>query len=137
MVHHELLHLNIVIFAEQLQESESTAQGKFIVELSLNLEFISLMAEHFDQDVFLAVEMIIGIYYFIGEHSLLFIFFEFADLNQEVTNVFDQLFQAEEGSIGGIASQFGQNGVLAVGVTIEQVHNTKKEGFIEKFGFSE
>jgi hypothetical protein len=46
------------------------------------------MTKHLHQNVFLTIEMIIRIYYLIGEYSFLFILLEFAHFNKEISNIF-------------------------------------------------
>lgn len=80
--------------------------------------------------------MIIRVHNFIRKDSLLFILFEFSHLDQEVTDVFDQLLQSHEGDIRRIVKQFSQNRVLTVSVTIKQIYNTQEQGLIKKLSLS-
>lgn len=80
--------------------------------------------------------MIIRVHNFIRKDSLLFILFEFSHLDQEVTDVFDQLLQSHEGDIRRIVKQFSQNRVLTVSVTIKQIYNTQEQRLIKKLSLS-
>lgn len=48
LTHQEFLHLNVVILAEELQETENAAEGKFVIELGVYFELVGLVAEHLD-----------------------------------------------------------------------------------------
>lgn len=117
--HEELLHLDVVVLAEELQEAEDAAECQLVVELSFYFELIRLVAEHLDQDVLLAIEVIIGVHYLIRKHSFLLVLLEFPDLDEEVADILDQLLEGHEGDIGRIVHEFSQDRVLAVRVAVE------------------
>lgn len=88
------------------------------------------MPEHLHQDVLLAIEVIIRVHYLIGEDTLLLILLELADLYQEVSDVLDELFEGHEGDIGRVVLEFSEDGVLAVGVAIEQIDDTQQQRLV-------
>lgn len=48
LAHQELLHLDVVVLAEQLQETEDSAESQLVIELGVYLELVCLVAEHLD-----------------------------------------------------------------------------------------
>lgn len=107
LTHQKLLHLDVVILAEQLKETEDPAECQLVVELSLYFEFVCLVAEHLDEDVLLAVEVVVGVHDLVREHPLLLVLFELAHFDQEVADVFDEVFEACEGYVLGVCEEFG------------------------------
>lgn len=89
------------------------------------------MAEHLDQDILLAIEVIIGVHYLIRKHSLLLVLLEFSNLDEEVADVLDELLQGHEGDIGGVVHEFGQDRVLAVRVAVEQIDDAQEKSLVE------
>jgi hypothetical protein len=63
--HQELLHLYVVVLAEKLQESKSTAQCQLVVQLSLDLELIGLMSEHLYQHSLLFIKQVVRVHNFV------------------------------------------------------------------------
>lgn len=102
MSHQELLHLDVVVLAEKLKESKSTAQRQLVVQLSLNLEFIGLMPEHLYQHSLLFIKQIVRVYNLVRKVSLFFVVLEFSDLDQEVADVLDEETHVHEGCVSRI-----------------------------------
>ena len=55
----KLLHVDVVVFAEQLEESECSAQGHLVVKFGLKLEFVYFVPEFFGQDHVFGVEVVV------------------------------------------------------------------------------
>ena len=92
LTHQKFLHLNVVILAEELQEAEDPAKRQLVIELGLYLELIGLVAEHLDEDVLLAVEVVVGVHDLVRKDPLLLVLLELPHLDQEVTDVLNQVF---------------------------------------------
>lgn len=52
--------------------------------------------------------MIIGVHDFVGEDSLLLVFFELSHLNKEVAYVFDEMLETGKGDVLRIGQELGQ-----------------------------
>lgn len=64
------------------------------------------MAEHFDQNILFAIEMIIGVYDLVVENSFLFILFKLSDFHQKASNILDELSEIEHGRIVNVTRKF-------------------------------
>ena len=121
LAHQELLHLDVVVLAEQLQEAEDPAQRQLVVQLRLDLELVRLVTEHLHQDVLLAVEVVVRVHDLVRKHPLLLVLLELTHLDQEVTDVLYQVLETGEGDVLRICEELSQERVLAVRVAVEEV----------------
>jgi hypothetical protein len=99
LLHQEFLHVDVVVFAEELQEPECPAKSQFIVEFSLYFKFIRFMSKHLDEDALFLIEVIVGIDNFVRKISLFLIIFELSHLNQEISDILDQQSQTHESHV--------------------------------------
>jgi hypothetical protein len=90
-----------------------------------------------DEHGVVSLEVVVGIHYFVGEVPLLLVFLEFTHLNEEVSDVADEIAEADEGRVASVSSQLGQKRVLAVRVAVVEVSDAEEKGLVEEFGFAE
>ena len=97
MSQQEIFHVGVVGLTEELKESEGSAQCKFKIELGLNFEFVAaIMSKLFGESFFLSVEMVVRVNGFVSEISDFFVVFHFSDLNEEVSNESDDVFDTDQ-----------------------------------------
>jgi hypothetical protein len=95
------------------------------------------VAEHLNQDILLAIEVVVRVHNLIRKHPFLLVFLEFADLDEEVANVLDELLQGHEGYVGGVVHKFGQDRVLAMRVAVKQIDDTQEQCLVKQFCLAE
>lgn len=118
LIHNKLFHFDIVILTEQLQETESSAKSQLVIQFGLYFKFISFVSKHFDQDVLFSIKMIIWIYDFEREVSLLLVFFELSDFNQKVADISNQILQTYKSRVRSICYELIEKRVLTVSVSV-------------------
>ena len=91
------------------------------------------MTEFFLENGLFRVEVVIGVHNLIRKISLLLVFLELSDLNQEVTNIADQVTQTHEGWIADILFELVEEGVLTVSVAIIEIDDAQQQCLIEEF----
>lgn len=107
-----------------MKESEGSAECEFKIELSLNLKFVAaVMSELFGEGFLLGVEMVVGVDGFVGKISDFFVVFHFSDLNEEVSDESDDVFDTDEHEVIGVCSQGSENGILTTLVTIVEIND--------------
>ena len=100
-----MFHLNIIVFAEQLKESENSTEGLFEIYFSHQFKLIEwFVTEFFGDGVFFWVKVIVSVLNFVSKWSLFSAVFYFPDFNQEISNYFNKVFETEKHGIASIFS---------------------------------
>jgi hypothetical protein len=101
----EIFHVGIVGLTEELKESEGPAQGELKIELSLDLKFVTaVMSKLFGEGFLLDIKMIVRVNRFICKISDFFVVFHFSDLDKEVSDEINSVFDTDEHKVIRICS---------------------------------
>ena len=93
----EMFHVNVVVFAEELEESEDSADSFLVVDFSHELKLIKrFIPELFGNGVFFGVEVIIGILNLVGERPFFAALFDFSDFDEKSSDNLDKFSQTDE-----------------------------------------
>lgn len=86
----EMLHINIIVLTEQLQEPENSTQSLLIIDFRHKLKLIKWLVPKLLRDcVFLWVKVIVSVLDLVGEGSLFAAFFDLSDFDEECTDYFN------------------------------------------------
>ena len=134
----ELLHLGVVVLAEQLQEAEHPAERLLVASLVPHFRLVEgLAAESALDHVGLAVEVVVGIHDGVGKSALLAdsLVLDLAYFDQNQPNVVDKSLDGRKHGVVVVSDEHGQEAVLAVGVAIEQIGDSQQQRLVQDLQF--